>query len=143
MNARRHMVRLFKARTNSIWVQLLRYGISGFSATLLDFVVLTVLTEIFGERLLLLWTAIAFLSGLTLTYLLSTNWVFDVRRLKSRTAEVSVFLLIGAIGLLLTEFLMWLFAHQLDFHYLLSKLFASILVFLWNFTAKKFILFRK
>ncbi|MBO4455042.1 MAG: GtrA family protein [Bacteroidales bacterium] len=143
MSAHRRINTLFRAKTASVWVQLLRYGISGLSATILDFVVLTLLTELFGEKLLLVWTAIAFLSGLTLTYLLSTNWVFDVRRLKSRTAEVSVFLLIGAIGLALTEFLMWLFAHQMDLHYLLSKLFASLIVFLWNFTAKKFILFRR
>lgn len=135
--------RLFRQQTGNVWIQLMRYGISGFSATIIDFVVLTFLTEVFGERLLLLWTGIAFVTGLLVTYLLSINWVFDKRRLDSRAAELSIYILIGVVGLALTEFLMWLFAHKLDFHYLLSKLFASMIVFLWNFSAKKYILFRK
>lgn len=143
MSARKRINTLFRARTASTWIQLMRYGISGFSATVVDFIILTLLTEIFGEEYLLVWTGIAFLSGLLVTYLLSTNWVFDERRLKSRTAEASVYLLIGAIGLGLTELLMWFFATVIDLHYLLSKMFACILVFLWNFTAKKYILFHR
>ena len=135
--------KLFRHQTGNVWIQLLRYGISGFTATLVDFAVLTLLTEHLGEHLLLVWTAIAFISGLLVSYLLSVNWVFDIRRLSSRTAEVSVYLLIGLVGLLLTELLMWLFANKLGIFYLLSKLIASVMVFLWNFCAKKFILFRK
>ena len=137
------MKKLFRQQTGNVWIQLLRYGISGFTATVVDFAVLTILTEAFGERLLLVWTAIAFVSGLLISYLLSVNWVFDIRRLSSRTAEVSVYLLIGLVGLLLTEVLMWVFAHVIDLHYLISKVIASAIVFLWNFTAKKFILFRR
>ena len=135
--------KLFRDQTGNVWIQLLRYGISGFTATLVDFAVLTLLTEHLGEHLLLVWTAIAFVSGLLVSYLLSVNWVFDIRRLSSRTAEVSVYLLIGVVGLLLTELLMWLFANKLGLFYLLAKLIASVIVFLWNFTAKKFILFHK
>ena len=135
--------KLFRENTDNIWVQLMRYGISGLGATFVDFTVLTVLTETFGERLLLVWTAIAFISGLAVTYFLSTNWVFDARRFKSKTAEVSIFVIIGVVGLGLTELLMWICATKLDFHYLISKLISGTTVFLWNFTAKKLILFRK
>ncbi|MBO4475751.1 MAG: GtrA family protein [Bacteroidales bacterium] len=134
---------LFRDRTNNMWVQLFRYGISGFSATAVDFLILTVLTEAFGEDLLLVWTAIAFISGLAVTYLLSTHWVFDSHRFKSKAAEALVFVLIGIVGLGLTELLMWLFAEKMGLFYLLSKLIASVLVFIWNFTAKKFIVFHK
>ena len=137
------IVRLFKESTGNIWVQLMRYGISGFSATVVDFLLLTILTEAFGENLLLVWTAIAFVSGLAVTYILSTHWVFDSRRFNSRAAEATIFLLIGVVGLGLTELLMWLFVHKLDMFYLLAKLISSVLVFAWNFSAKKFILFRK
>lgn len=135
--------RIFRQKTGSVWIQLFRYGLSGFTATIVDFAVLTLLTEHLGEHLLLVWTAIAFVTGLLISYLLSVNWVFDKRRLSSRTAEVSVYILIGVVGLLLTELLMWLFANKLGLFYLLAKLIASMLVFLWNFTAKKFILFHK
>ena len=135
--------RLLKDNTGSFWVQLVRYGISGLGATLVDFTMLTVLTECFGEKLLLLWTAIAFISGLTVTYLLSTNWVFNAHRFKSKAAEISIFVGIGIVGLGLTELLMWIFATKIDLHYLISKIIAGTTVFIWNFTAKKLILFRK
>ena len=143
MSARGRIFSLFRARTGSIWVQLMRYGITGLAATAVDFTVLTVLTECLGERLLLVWTAIAFISGLTVTYLLSTNWVFNARRFKSKAAEISVFVMIGVVGLGLTELLMWLFATKIELHYLISKMIAGTSVFIWNFTAKKLILFRK
>ncbi|MBO4743267.1 MAG: GtrA family protein [Bacteroidales bacterium] len=135
--------KLFRQQTGNIWIQLLRYAISGFTATIVDFALLATLTEVFGEHLLLVWTAIAFVSGLLVSYLLSINWVFDSRRLSSRTAEVSVYILIGVVGLLLTEILMWLLANKIGIHYLISKVIASTIVFLWNFCAKKFILFHK
>ena len=134
---------LFKEKTANIWVQLFRYGLSGFAATAVDFLILTILTEFFGEDLLLLWTAIAFISGLSVTYILSTHWVFDSHRFKSKAAEATAFLSFGVVGLLLTEFFMWLLAEKIDMFYLLSKLIASVLVFIWNFTAKKFIVFHK
>ncbi|MBR4808820.1 MAG: GtrA family protein [Bacteroidales bacterium] len=135
--------KLFRENTGSIWVQLMRYGITGLGATLVDFTVLTVLTECLGEKYLLVWTAIAFISGLAVTYLLSTNWVFNARRFKNRAAEISIFVLIGAVGLGLTELLMWFFATKVDLHYLISKIIAGTTVFIWNFTAKKLILFRR
>ena len=134
---------LFKEHTGNLWIQLMRYGISGFSATIVDFLILTILTEVFGEDLLLVWTAIAFLAGLLVTYILSTHWVFDSRHFKSKTVEALIFLGIGLVGLGLTELLMWILADALGLFYLLAKLIASMLVFLWNFNAKKFILFRK
>ena len=135
--------KLFRENTGSLWVQLMRYGITGLGATLVDFTVLTVLTESLGEKYLLVWTAIAFISGLTVTYLLSTNWVFNARRFKNRAAEISIFVMIGIVGLGLTELLMWLCATKMDLHYLISKIIAGTTVFIWNFTAKKLILFRK
>lgn len=135
--------KLFKENSGSIWVQLIRYGITGLGATLVDFTVLTVLTETLGEKYLLVWTAIAFVSGLTVTYFLSTNWVFNSRRFKNRATEITIFVLIGVVGLGLTELLMWVFATKIDLHYLISKMISGTTVFIWNFTAKKLILFRK
>lgn len=137
------MKKLFWHRTGNIWIQLMRYGISGFSATIVDFAILTILTEVFGEHLLLVWTAIAFVSGVAVTYLLSTHWVFNNRRISSKTTEMVIFLIIAVIGLALTELFMWIFASKIDIHYLLAKLIACMIVFFWNFSAKKYILFRE
>ena len=132
---------IFSDRSDDLKIQLLRYGIAGLTAATVDTGLLALLTELFGERLLLLWTAIAFTCGLATTYLMSIKWVFSNRNM-SRTAEIIIFAVIGIIGLGLTELLVWVFAIKLDWHYLLAKITAATTVFIWNFSAKKLLLFR-
>ena len=133
---------LFKGRTGDVRIQAFRYLISGGTAFLVDAGILALLTELFGKEHLLIWTAIAFTAGLVTTYLFSILWVFDNRSVKNRAAEISIFVLIGLAGLGLTELFMWLFAQKIGIHYLLAKVITTIIVFFWNFIAKKSILFR-
>ena len=142
MTLREFIGKLLKGPSGDIRIQAFRYLISGGTAFVADTGLLTLLTELFGREHLLLWTAIAFCVGLLITYLFSILWVFDNRSLKSRTAEVTIFVGIGVIGLGLTELLMWLFADKAGLHYLLSKIITTVLVFVWNFAAKKLLLFR-
>lgn len=133
---------LFKGRTGDVRIQAFRYLISGGTAFLVDAGILALLTELFGEEHLLIWTAIAFTAGLVTTYLFSILWVFDNRSVKNRAVEISIFVLIGLAGLGLTELFMWLFARKIGIHYLLAKVITTVIVFFWNFIAKKSILFR-
>ena len=55
--------------------------------------------------------------------------------------EVLVFCAISVVGLLLTELLMFFFTSHLHVYFMVSKLISSILVFFWNFLARKFILY--
>ncbi len=142
MTLRRLIDKLLKGPSGDLRIQAFRYLISGGTAFLVDTALLTLLTECFGREHLLLWTGIAFAAGLVITYLFSILWVFDKRSMKSRTAEITVFVLIGVIGLGLTELLMWLLAQKAGLHYLLSKIVTTVLVFVWNFAAKKLLLFR-
>ena len=134
---------LLKGKSGNLTVQVFRYLVSGGVAFLVDTGLLALQTELFGREYLLVWTAIAFTVGLLVTYLFSILWVFDKRRLKNRSAEIGIFVLIGVIGLGLTELLMWLFADKIGIHYLVSKIITTVLVFVWNFSAKKTILFSK
>ena len=142
MTLRRLIDKLLKGPSGDLRIQAFRYLISGGTAFLVDTALLTLLTECFGREHLLLWTCIAFAAGLVITYLFSILWVFDNRSMKSRTAEITVFVLIGVIGLGLTELLMWFLAQKAGLHYLLSKIVTTVLVFVWNFAAKKLLLFR-
>lgn len=129
-------------RTPDVRVQVLRYLISGGAAFLVDAGLLTLLSETLGRDMLLLWTAVAFAAGLLTTYLFSILWVFDRRSVKNRAAEAGIFVLIGLAGLGLTELFMWVLANKAGIHYLPAKAITTVLVFIWNFTAKKSILFR-
>ncbi len=129
-------------KNGNLWIQVFRYLVSGGVAFLVDAGLLALLTECFGQHLLLLWTAIAFGAGLLATYLFSIAWVFDNRSMRSRTAEVAIFVGIGIVGLGLTELLMWLLTGKAGIHYLVAKVITTVIVFVWNFSAKKLILFR-
>lgn len=134
--------RLLKAETDDLATQLFRYFLVGGLAFLVDYGSLWFLTEVCGLHYLLS-AAIAFLLGLTCNYLLSTHWVFNSRRMKSRWGEFVVFAIIGIAGLGLNELIMYLGTDVFQLHYMVSKLISTALVFFWNFFARKFILFNK
>ncbi|MGC3976864.1 MAG: GtrA family protein [Paludibacteraceae bacterium] len=134
--------KFLKERTGNIFIQLIRYFVSGGVAFLVDFSLLFILTEKAGLYYLLS-TVISFSIGLLITYLLSIRWIFDNRKYKDKRVELLIFILIGITGLLLTSLLMWLFTDKWQVYYLFSKFFTTIIVFLWNFIMKKLILFPK
>jgi len=142
MSLKETVFRILRDPSGELWVQIFRYFVSGGVAFVVDTGLLTLLTELFGEELLLLWTGISFAVGLLVTYLFSILWVFDNRSLKNRTAELIIFVTIGAVGLAFTELLMHLLAENAGLHYLLAKCITTVVVFVWNFAAKKTILFR-
>lgn len=118
-----------------------RYLAASAVALSVDVGVLAGLTELFGIDYLLA-AGIGFTCGMLTIYLLSTRWVFARRRLQDRGIELGLFITIGIVGLLINQAGMWLLTEGLQFFYLLSKAGVTGLVFLWNFTARKWLLFR-
>jgi len=132
---------LLRGSTDSTLVQLFRYTFVGGAAFVFDFSFLYILTEFMGLHYLLS-ASLSFLLGLTVNYVLSILWVFSSHALRSRWAEFAVFAVVGIVGLGLNALFMWLFTEVAGLHYLLSKIVSTILVFLWNFFARKVSLFR-
>ena len=135
------LAKLLKNRTDNTFIQLFRYTLVGGIAFIVDFSTLFVFTEIFAIYYLIS-AAIAFLLGLATNYFLSIFWVFRKHTMSNRWYEFGIFALIGIVGLGLNEFFIWFFTEHIDFHYLLSKIVSTVFVYLWNFFARKFILFR-
>lgn len=134
--------RLSKPSSSVFW-QLVRYAMAGGLAFGVDFALLWLATDVLGLHYLI-GAAIGYAAGLVITYLLSIKWIFDYRRMSSQAAEFGVFTLIGLAGLLLTQGLMYLFTDLWlgrDL-YLISKVLTTVIVSLFNFGAKKLLLFR-
>ena len=136
--------KMFKGNTSLIVVQFFRYFCSGGLAFVVD-KTLFVVTHYFTLHLNNYWaTSVGFVAGIIITYLLSIFWVFDERRMKNTLFEVLIFVAIGIVGLGLMNFFMWIFTVQMaipnDF---VCNLLSTSLVTLWNFIAKKYILFTK
>ena len=132
--------KLFKESSDSLFIQLFRYGFSGGIVFLVDFLLLFVLTDFFGVHYLLS-TVFSSLAGTTLSYFFNIKWVFNNRRFSKRKNELLLFFTISGFGFVATPLLMWLFTDGLGLHYLISKVVVTAIVVCWNFIAKKLILF--
>ncbi len=133
---------LFQGKTNSFFLQLFRYTFVGGLAFAVDFGALFLLTEHFKLHYLIS-AGISFILGLIVNYFLSVKWVFNSRTVKNHFLEFVIFSLIGLIGLGLNEFFLWIFTEKFLMYYLVSKIVTAIIVYLWNFMARKVILFDK
>lgn len=133
--------KLGKEETDNIGIQLFRYIFVGAAAFTVDFGSLYFLTDFFGIYYLIS-AAIAFILGLVTNYMLSISWVFNRRSLENRTFEFGIFAVIGIIGLILNELIIWFFTAELHVYYLLSKIISAVIILFWNFFARKMVLFR-
>ena len=133
---------IFKGKTSNTLYQLIRYTFVGGFAFLVDFTILFLLTDYMGINYLIS-AFFAFVIGLLTNYLLSRKWVFRDSSINNKYVEFSFFALIGFVGLLLTEVLMWTFTDMMGVYYIISKLMVTIIVYLWNFFARKFLIFNK
>ena len=142
MENKSFLYRLFIEPTASTGKQMFRYFMFGGISSVVDIGLLALLRACFGDGLLLLWTAIAFIANVAVSYLTSIKWTFSQRNASSQGKEISVFFLIAAGGFAWTEFLMWLFAIQCGMNPILAKVIIILLVYFWNFFMKKHFLFR-
>ena len=138
----RHSLRqLLVGASDSTTVQFARYTVVGGVAFAVDFGVLFLLTHFAGVYYLIS-AAVSFVLGLAVNYALSRVWVFSHRTMSNATLEFTIFALIGLAGLGLNEFGMWLLASKLGLQYLLAKIVTAVFVYVWNFGARKYSLFR-
>ena len=138
----RMLKRSFIEGTDNLLIQLFRYTFVGGVAFLVDFLLLAALTELGGMRYL--WSAtLSFLAGLLVNYFISTCWVFRQSRFTRKSIEFLLFVLIGAGGLLLNNLLLWFITECGGIHYLGSKAIAAVLVYLYNFLVRKYLLFTR
>ncbi len=81
---------------------MIRFGIVGALATVLDYAVLLLLYR-FAHWPNAAAVAGGYIAGLAVCYLLSISWVFAHRSIRNRGLEFAVFAAIGVAGLILTE----------------------------------------
>jgi len=135
------MISAFYHRNKTLVVQLLRYSVVGGVAFLVDYGSLWLLTELVGLHHLVS-AAIAFILGLICNYVISTAWVFGESKVNNRLVEFTVFSIIGVVGLGFNELIIYFFTDICGLHYMLSKIISTVIIFFWNFFARRFILFK-
>ena len=84
----------------------------------------------------------AFVIGLAVNYGLSKLLVFEKSSVNGKI-EFLVYGIIGVIGLGFTEIIMYVLTEIAGLYFMVSKVIATIIVLVWNFVARKIILYRK
>ena len=128
-------------KTNSLSMQFIRYIFVGGIAFIADYATLWFFTEYLHFHYLIS-ASIAFIAGLAVNYILSTIWVFSKPVFSNKIVEFVLFGLIGVIGLVLNGIIMYLLTDKCGVHYMASKLVSTVTVFIWNFAARRFLLYK-
>ena len=133
---------VFRRPTENIVIQFVRNPLAGLTAFAVDYLLLYILTE--AGLHYLIAAAVAFIAGTTANYYLCRALVFNayMPRFKNMP-EYLFFIIIGVIGLGLTELFMYLITDLIGLHYLVSKIISGTLVSLWNFFARRLFIFNQ
>ncbi|MDR1265399.1 MAG: GtrA family protein [Propionibacteriaceae bacterium] len=118
-----------------VW-QLLRYAVVSAVALAVDMAVLTLAVEAWAWHYLLA-AALGFCVGLVVNFLLAEKWAFGQPRVGSAWLRFGSYAVIGLIGLGLLELLMWLQVDQLGWHYIVAKVIATAVGFVWNYFGRR------
>ena len=124
-----------------IIIQLIKFGIVGVIATVIDFGVLMFLKELMHIDVLAA-SAVAFSVSVIANYILSMLFVFKSRG-NSKVKEFLVFVVLSIGGLLLNQFIMWIGTEIMTAYYLWVKAFALVFVPIYNFITRKIFLEKK
>lgn len=129
--------------------EMFRYFIVGGVSAVVDIVGLTFFVEIVfnsekSAANVAIATAAGFLLGLICNYLLSMLYVFtneeQKEKNKKRGQTFAIYALVGIVGLLLTELLMYLgmlFCNKEGFWYVLLSCAVKGVVLIWNYMGRK------
>ena len=132
--------KLFVDSANSTLLQFFRNALVGSFAFVLELGLMYLLTEC--AHVYYLWSSVfSSLCAGGINYLLSTIWVFNQSKVKNKPLEFILFTAIGALGLLLNVFFLWILTDCIGLYYMFSKVIAMILVFTLIFFIRKYVLF--
>jgi len=119
--------------------QLIKFGLVGGIAFIIDYSVLVFLTQI-CHVFYLASATISFTVALIFNFFASMRFVFRGREGVSRVRLFIVFAVLAVIGLGLNDLLMWLGVSVLSFDYRIVKIPATAIVMIYNFITRKLLI---
>ena len=130
------LYKLFVEKTNDVKIQFIRYLFVGGFAAVVNIGSLYIFKE-FMNLYYLLANVLGFVLGLITNYLLSKWLVFAKENKMNGAGEVTIYSIVGVVGLEVDALFMWGFTEKAHVYYMLSKIISTALVFIWNFFARK------
>jgi len=133
-------------------IKFIRYSVVGAVASLVDITVFCVFANIMHANYILA-NVFAFIAGSVTNYYFSTRWVFGRPQFNYYLGFI-LCTLIGFIGLIFSSFIMYILIDQKLILYLspdmgmglmkfAAKIIATIIVFFWNYGARRLFIYRR
>ena len=122
-----------------LFAQFAKFGVVGVFAFVIDYGLLVILTEFAGLNYLVSAT-VSFVVSVAFNYVASMRYVFTRKENMNRVAEFAIFITLSVVGLLINDGLMYVGCEFLGISYLITKLFATAVVMVWNFVTRKLFL---
>ena len=122
-----------------LW-KFLKFCIVGSSGMIIDFGTTWLLKEKVKVNKYFA-NSTGFILAATSNYLLNRFWTFQSENTKIAT-EYASFVLISLVGLGINNLVVYILTEKLKFNFYLSKLFAVVVVTIWNFSMNNLITFR-
>ena len=126
-----------------------RYIIVGLFITALDFSMIAFQKEIILARIapnnihcVLIAVGISYSVACFIQYLLSVKYIFSESKATKNIKSFIIFFLIGVVGLVILEYMMSYFIGVLNLNLYIAKVFATGIIFSFNFGTKRFLLFK-
>ena len=119
--------------------QMLKFGLVGGIAFLIDYGLLFICTEWFGIYYFIS-SFISFSVSVIFNYIASVLCVFDVDQEKSKTKNFIIFIALSIVGLGINQIIMYYGVEVLNLYYMLIKLIATFIVMIFNFITRKMFL---
>lgn len=128
--------KMFIEKTDNSLLQFIRYFFVGGVAAVVNIGMLFIFTDV-CHIYYLVSNIISFTLGLIVNYILSKLLVFQDKVSLSASKEFIIYAIIGVVGLGIDTLLMSIFTDTFNIYYMLSKIISTLLVFIWNFGARK------
>lgn len=119
---------------------MMRYGVVGVTAYLVNLALYVVLTDWFDVHYLIA-NGVGYIAIVVVSYVLSVKWVFTYRRLRSHRKEFFAFTFITIGAMLISTGVMWLFVDVFGWNDILSNVLTNILQTAWGYVPKRVFLF--
>ena len=134
---------LFFAPTDNGLIKFFRYAFVGGIAFVVDFVTYTLVCQAGTTwQITALATTAGFVTGIITNFILSKKFVFQEKsNAKSGYGEFIGYVLIGIVGFGLNMLLMYLATEMLSMNRYAAKIVVAIIVLVYNYLARKIILY--
>ena len=131
-----------------IFEQFLKFGIVGVICFFIDFIIYNIFNYLGFNYLIS--GLIGFVTSVIFNYILSMKFVFKHNDNMSRQKELTIFIILSVIGLIINELILYLLIDMiypkwnlisnifnLDLWKIISKLFSTGVVMVYNFISRK------